>query len=266
MPSSGTSRVPTPAPPPSRTWSDASKDPASRPATGSSGGKNYGTTRSASTRTPRSIASRPRAATSPWSPSSSDNLAHSTTYRTSSRSPKDTRRKTQTRKPTTSREANAARVATTTDDGPTYATATLDSPASAAVTGKSTSSPTPSMRSASPRASAATEGNAATAATTKRNQGFDPATLLNQPCAFHSREGKPATHTTADCHTLKEIEKARRAREDPDNNPPNGGKFGNVAGSLHTFTGFNTKREKKVITRAVAVNAVAQVDVPQFLN
>ena len=39
-----------------------------------------------------------------------------------------------------------------------------------------------------------------------------------------------------------------------------------MAGSLHTFTGFNTKREKKVITRAVAVNAVAQVDVPQFLN
>ena len=39
-----------------------------------------------------------------------------------------------------------------------------------------------------------------------------------------------------------------------------------MAGSLHTFTGFNTKREKKVIARAVAVNAVAQVDVLQFLN
>src|SRR4051812_2894377 len=52
---------------------------------------------------------------------------------------------------------------------------------------------------------------------------FDPAALLNQPCAFHSRDGKPATHTTTDYHSLKEIEKARHAREDPNNNPPNGG-------------------------------------------
>lgn len=27
--------------------------------------------------------------------------------------------------------------------------------------------------------------------------------LLNQPCVFHSREGKPATHTTTDYHSLK---------------------------------------------------------------
>src|SRR4051812_28755817 len=100
----------------------------------------------------------------------------------------------------------------------------------------------------------------------KAKPRFDPATLLNQPCAFHSREGKPAMHTTADFHSLKEIEKARRAWEDPDNNPPNDRKFGSVAGSLHTFIGFNTKHEKKVIARAVAVNAVAQVDVPHFLN
>ena len=91
----------------------------------------------------------------------------------------------------------------------------------------------------------------------KAKPRFDPAALLNQPCAYHSREGKPATHTTGDCHTLREIEKARRAREDPDNNPPNGGKFGSVAGSLHTFTSLNMKREKKVIARAVAVNVVA---------
>src|SRR3954467_10941275 len=184
MPSSGTSSAPTPAPPPLRTWNGASKDPASRPATGSSGGKNYGTTRSASTRTPRSIASRPRAATSPWSPSSSNILAHSTTYRTSMRSLKDTRRKTKTRKPTTSREANAARAATTTDDGPTYATATLASPANAAVTGESTSSPTPGTRSASPRASAATEGNAATAATTRPRQGSTPRPSLTNLVRF----------------------------------------------------------------------------------
>src|SRR3954469_6147267 len=100
----------------------------------------------------------------------------------------------------------------------------------------------------------------------KAKPRFDPAALLNQPCVFHSREGKPATHTTVDCHSLKETEKARRAQGDRDDNPPNGGKFGSVAGSLHTFTGFNMKREKKVLARAVAVNAVAQVDVPQFLN
>src|SRR4051812_35113766 len=174
MPSSGTSSAPTPAPPPSRTWNDASRDPASRPAIGSSGGKNYGTTRSASTRTPRSIASRPRAATSPWSPSSSDTLAHSTTSPTSSRSPNGTRRKIQTKKLTTSQEVNAARAATTADDGPTYAIATLTSPASVIVTGESTSSLTQGTRNASPRASATTEGNAATAATTRPSQGLTP--------------------------------------------------------------------------------------------
>src|SRR3954463_12795223 len=41
----------------------------------------------------------------------------------------------------------------------------------------------------------------------KAKPRFDPAALLNQPCAFHSREGNPATHTTADCHTLREIER-----------------------------------------------------------
>ena len=82
-----------------------------------------------------------------------------------------------------------------------------------------------------------------------------------------SQQGRKAYHAHyRRLHSLKEIEKARRAREDPENNPPNGGKFGSVAGSLHTFIGFNTKREKKVIACAVAVNAVAQIDIPQFLN
>lgn len=99
---------------------------------------------------------------------------------------------------------------------------------------------------------------------------FDPAALVNQPCIYHSREGKPATHTIADCHSLKEIEKARRAREDPNNNPPqdngNGGGFGTAVGSLYTFTGLGTKREKKVLACAVPVNAVTQVDIPRILN
>src|SRR3954463_7902422 len=187
MPLSGTSSAPTPAPPPSRTWNDASRDPASRPATGSSGGKNYGTTRSASTRTPRSISSRPRAATSPWLPSSSDTPAHSTTYRTSSRSLNGTRRKIQTRKPTTSREVNAARA----DDGPTYATATLASPASAAVTGETTSSPTPGTHNASPRASVATEDNAATTATTRPSQGSTLRPSLTKLARFIAGKGSP---------------------------------------------------------------------------
>src|SRR3954469_11047939 len=189
MPSSGTSSAPTPAPPPSRTWSDASRDPASRPVTGSSGGKNYGTTRPASTRALRSIISKPRGATSPWSPRSSDILAHLTTYRTSSRSPNGTRRKIQTRKPMTSQEANAARVATTTDDGPTYATATLASPASAAVTGESTSSPTPGTHNASPRASAPPEDHAAPAATSKPSQGSTPRPSLANLVRFIAGKG-----------------------------------------------------------------------------
>ena len=95
---------------------------------------------------------------------------------------------------------------------------------------------------------------------------FDPAALLNQPCVYHGREGKPATHTTADCHSLKEIAKARRAQDDPNNKPPrdngNTGDFGNTVESLHTFTGIGTKREKKVLNRVVVVNAMSQVDVP----
>lgn len=83
---------------------------------------------------------------------------------------------------------------------------------------------------------------------------------------FHSREGKPATHTTADCHSLREIEKAWRAQEDPNNHPPNGGSLGKEVGSLQTFTGFSTKLEKKVIARAIVFNAVSQVDAPRLLN
>src|SRR3954466_15261785 len=81
----------------------------------------------------------------------------------------------------------------------------------------------------------------------KAKPRFDPAALLNQPCVFHSRDGKPATHMIADCHSLKEVEKARRAREDPNNCPANDGAFDNYVGSLHTFTGFSTKNKKKVI-------------------
>jgi hypothetical protein len=42
---------------------------------------------------------------------------------------------------------------------------------------------------------------------------FDAHSLLDAPCIYHSREGKPSTHTTANFFSLKQIEKARRAKE-----------------------------------------------------
>jgi hypothetical protein len=69
---------------------------------------------------------------------------------------------------------------------------------------------------------------------------FSTADLLDQPCTYYSREGKPANHTTAECLSLREIEKARRAKAghgvDPAqerNSDP--GNFGRDAGSLQTF-------------------------------
>ena len=95
---------------------------------------------------------------------------------------------------------------------------------------------------------------------------FNANALLDVPCVYHNKDGKIANHTTADCYSLKEIEKARRAKagnngdQPKDNNNPGG--FGNDAGSLHVFTGLGNRREKKVLHRAVAVNAVA-VDIPR---
>ena len=42
---------------------------------------------------------------------------------------------------------------------------------------------------------------------------FSAEKLLDAPCIYHSREGKPATHTTANCYSLMQIEKARHAKE-----------------------------------------------------
>ncbi|KAK1698321.1 hypothetical protein QYE76_015018 [Lolium multiflorum] len=42
---------------------------------------------------------------------------------------------------------------------------------------------------------------------------FDARSLLDAPCIYHSKEGKPANHTTGNCYSLKQIEKARRAKE-----------------------------------------------------
>ncbi|KAK1652091.1 hypothetical protein QYE76_069896 [Lolium multiflorum] len=104
---------------------------------------------------------------------------------------------------------------------------------------------------------------------------FDARSLLDAPCIYHSREGKPSNHTTGNCYSLKQIERARRAKEahggnqhkdrakDQDQSKEDG--FGRSAGSLHTFTGVGDRRDRKVLTRAVAVHAVS-VDVPRWLN
>jgi hypothetical protein len=42
---------------------------------------------------------------------------------------------------------------------------------------------------------------------------FNPHSLLDALCIYHSRDDKPSTHTTANCFSLKQIEKARRAKE-----------------------------------------------------
>ncbi|KAK1602291.1 hypothetical protein QYE76_008140 [Lolium multiflorum] len=105
---------------------------------------------------------------------------------------------------------------------------------------------------------------------------FDARSLLDAPCIYHSKEGKPSNHTTGNCYSLKQIEKARRAKEndggnqhkdrakDPDQHKGEG--FGRSAGSLHTFTGVGDRRDRKVLARAVAVHAVILSDVPRWLN
>ena len=102
---------------------------------------------------------------------------------------------------------------------------------------------------------------------------------LDQPCVYHSKEGFPCKHTTAECHSLKEIKKARRAKGNNGHNRRNDQNkgpdptqehnadpgFGRDAGALHTFISIDNRREKKVLARAVAVNAVA-VDTTCYLN
>ncbi|KAK1681783.1 hypothetical protein QYE76_042631 [Lolium multiflorum] len=105
---------------------------------------------------------------------------------------------------------------------------------------------------------------------------FDARSLLDAPCIYHSKEGKPANHTTGNCYSLKQIERARRAKESnggdqhkdraKDQDQHKGEGFGRSAGSLHTFTGVGDRRDRKVLARAVAVHAVILSDVPRWLN
>ncbi|XP_051213036.1 uncharacterized protein [Lolium perenne] len=68
-------------------------------------------------------------------------------------------------------------------------------------------------------------------------------------------------HTTGNCYSLKQIEKARCAKEagggnqhkdrTKDQDQHKGDGFGRSTGSLHTFTGVGDRRDRKVLTRAV---------------
>jgi hypothetical protein len=52
---------------------------------------------------------------------------------------------------------------------------------------------------------------------------FNLQASLREPCILHSKAGWPMTHTTTDCHTTKEIERARQEKEghDPDQDKDN---------------------------------------------
>ena len=80
--------------------------------------------------------------------------------------------------------------------------------------------------------------------------------ILAMPCRYHSLPGKPAGHTTDECSWTAEIVKAKtgakkRAPDGEDDGeqqqgmPPTAGFMG------HTFVGLDSRREEKVIRRAV---------------
>ena len=92
--------------------------------------------------------------------------------------------------------------------------------------------------------------------------------ILAMPCRYHSLPGKPAGHTTDECSWTAEIVKAKtgakkRAPDGDDDGeqqqgmPPTAGFMG------HTFVGLDSRREEKVIRRAVHATLP---DVPQWLD
>jgi hypothetical protein len=80
---------------------------------------------------------------------------------------------------------------------------------------------------------------------------------------------------TGNCFSLKQIEKVRRSKENgggeqnkdrhKDQDKPKEDGFGRSVGFLHTFTGAGDRRDKKVLARVVAINAIV-ADVPRWLN
>jgi hypothetical protein len=80
----------------------------------------------------------------------------------------------------------------------------------------------------------------------------------------------PTTHTTSQCYSLKEIEKARRTSNESNKdtgtnrNANADPALGDDHGSLHTFIGVDNRRKKKILARAVAINSVV-ADVTRYL-
>jgi hypothetical protein len=88
--------------------------------------------------------------------------------------------------------------------------------------------------------------------------------MLNETCIMHNSPSHPANHSTKECYTLKEVERAclktLRAGDQPkDKN--NGNDFGHDVGSLHTFTGTGERHGKKQLNHSMAVHAVTSADV-----
>jgi hypothetical protein len=76
---------------------------------------------------------------------------------------------------------------------------------------------------------------------------------------MQSSPGHTANHSTKDCHTLKEVERAcQKTLHDGDqpNNKNNGNNFGRDIDSLHTFTGTRERHDNKTINYTVAVHVV----------
>ena len=91
--------------------------------------------------------------------------------------------------------------------------------------------------------------------------------ILQSPCWFHSKDGKPAGHTTSQCFAMKDIDRLRAGGKPNDKDagqqPPAGNGFPEHKGALHTFVSFNSRREEKLIKRAVHATLPP---VPQYLN
>ena len=93
------------------------------------------------------------------------------------------------------------------------------------------------------------------------------AEILALPCRYHNLPGKPAAHTTDECSWTAEIIKVKtnakkRASGGADNDEQSG--MPPTAGFMsHTFAGLDSKREEKVIRRAVHATLPY---VPQWLN
>jgi hypothetical protein len=86
---------------------------------------------------------------------------------------------------------------------------------------------------------------------------------------MHISPSHPANHSTKDCHTLKEVERAHLktlCAGDQPKEKNNDNDFGRDVGSLHTFTRTGDRHDKKKLNRAMAVHVVTSTDVARYLD